>query len=214
MDLSIQLDPIEARIFGVLVEKSLSTPDQYPLTLNSTTLGANQKSNRDPVLSLDEGKVELALDRLVQRYVARRVFPGNSRVEKYCHNGKDAFGLDAPALAIMAELIMRGPQTVGELRGRASRMTPIESIDRLLELLGPLMERGFVRLLPAAPGSRAERYVQLICPDLHPLDAPVASATAAAPGLSGRVEVLEAQVAELREQVAQLAARLHPSGGS
>ena len=214
MDRSIQLDPIESRVFGVLVEKALTTPEQYPLTLNSTLLGANQKSNRDPVLSLQEYEIEGALDRLIQKYLARRVFPGNSRVEKYCHNGKDGLGLDAASLAIIAELLMRGPQTAGELRGRAGRMAPIESLDQLGQLLAPLMEHGLIRSLPPAPGSRAERYAQLLCPDLHPLDAkpsPVAEASGS-PGLAARVEALETEVAALREQIAQIASRLAPSG--
>jgi uncharacterized protein YceH (UPF0502 family) len=215
MERSIQLDPFESRVFGVLVEKALTTPDQYPLTLNSTLLGANQKSNRDPILTLEEYQVEGALDRLIQKYLARRVFPGNSRVEKYCHNGKDGLGLDAPSLAIVAELLMRGPQTAGELRGRAGRMASIESLDQLAQLLAPLIEHGMVRSLPPAPGSRAERYAQLLCPDLHPLDAkPSAnsSETSASPGLAARVDTLEAEVASLREQLAQIVARLGSSG--
>jgi len=215
MNLDIQLDPNEARVFGVLVEKALTTPEQYPLTLNATTNGANQKSNRDPVLSLEEDQVAAALQRLEKKYMARTVFPMNSRVEKYVHNGKDALGLDATPLAIVAELLLRGPQTPGELRTHAGRMVAIESLDQLSALLATLIERGLVRRLPPAPGSRAERYVQLISPDLHPLDAPAPAAVAAhavpvatpVAELAARVAALEEQVARLREQLEALAAK-------
>lgn len=214
MTLDIRLDPYEARLFGVLIEKALTTPDQYPLTLNGATLGANQKSNRDPVVSFSEDEVVMALDRLVQKYMARKVFPSNSRVEKYCHNGKDALAVDSAHLAILAELLMRGPQTPGELRTRAGRMTAIESLDQLMSLLAPLIERGFVRRIAPAPGSRAERYEQLLSPDLHPLEtaAPAHGGSEHVSGspspLAGRVEVLEAQVERLQRQLTSLAARL------
>jgi uncharacterized protein YceH (UPF0502 family) len=221
MPLDIRLDPTEARIFGVLIEKALTTPDQYPLSVNGAMLGANQKSNREPVLSLSEDEVVMALERLVQKYMARKVFPANSRAEKYCHNGKDALAVEMPQLAILAELLMRGPQTPGELRTRVTRMSPIDSLDQLTAYLGPLQERNFIRRLPPAPGSRAERYEQLLSPDLHPLEAPAgAYATAgrhdegeAAPNaraLLARVETLESHVTELRQQVQILMERLTP----
>jgi uncharacterized protein YceH (UPF0502 family) len=218
MQRDIRLDPFEARLLGVLIEKALTTPEQYPLTVNAALNGANQKSNRDPVLSLEEDQVVMALERLVQKYLARKVFPGNSRVEKYCHNGKDGLGLEAPELAIMAELLMRGPQTAGELRARASRMQPIESLDQLVGILEPLIDRGFVQRAVPAPGSRAERYVQLLSPGLHPLESPqptYAGAGPEAPGpatpvanLAARVETLEAEVERLRQQCRALAAKL------
>src|SRR5207245_889824 len=123
-----------------------------------------------PVLSLDEDVVGQVLERLVQKYLARKVFLGNSRVEKYCHNGKDGPGLEAPALAVLAELLMRGPQTAGELRTRATRMQPLESLERLMEVLQPLIEQGLVQRVAPAPGSRAERFMQLLSPGLHPLE--------------------------------------------
>ena len=221
MQRDIQLDPHEARLFGVLIEKALTTPEQYPLSINAATNGANQRSNRDPVLSLEEDQVAMALERLVQKYLARKVFPANSRVEKYCHNGKDGLGLDVRELAIMAELLMRGPQTVGELRTRAGRMQPIESLDALAVILGPLIEQGFVKRLPPLPGSRAERYVQLLSPDLHPLDAPppvsgsgsqeFARPSTPIGALAARLETLEAEVERLREQCRTLAAKLGQS---
>ena len=224
MQRDIQLDPYEARLFGVLIEKALTTPEQYPLTVNAALNGANQKSNRDPVVSLEEDQVVVVLERLVQKYLARKVFPGNSRVEKYCHNGKDGLGLDTRELAIMAELLMRGPQTAGELRTRASRMQPIESLDQLTNILEPLIERGFMQRVAPVPGSRAERYVQLLSPGLHPLDAPqpaYASASPEPPGratpvanLAARLEALEAEVERLRQQFCTLAAKLGQTFGA
>jgi uncharacterized protein YceH (UPF0502 family) len=219
MTLDIRLDPNEARVFGVLVEKALTTPEQYPLTINAATNGANQKSNRDPVLSLSEDDVAAALQRLEEKYMARKVFPMNSRVEKFCHNGKDALALDAAGLAVLAELLMRGPQTPGDLRGRASRMTSIDSLEQLANILNTLIERGYVQRLPPLPGSRAERYVQLLSPDLHPLEPPAGAyvagaspsarpAAAVGPDLVERVVTLEAEVARLRELVQALSDRL------
>jgi uncharacterized protein YceH (UPF0502 family) len=219
MTLDIRLDPNEARVFGVLVEKALTTPEQYPLTINAATNGANQKSNRDPVLSLSEDEVASALERLEQKYMARKVFPMNSRVEKFCHNGKDALNLDAAGTAVLAELLMRGPQTPGDLRARASRMASIDTLDQLASILAMLIERGYVQRLDPLPGSRAERYVQLLSPDLHPLEPPagayVASsshaqrpAVSASPELVERVAALEAEVARLKEQLRALVDKL------
>jgi hypothetical protein len=219
MKRDVQLDANEARLFGVLIEKALTTSEQYPLTLNAATNGANQKSNRYPVLSLSEDAVADALERLVRKYLARKVFPGNSRVEKYCHNGKDGLGLETPALAVLAELLMRGPQTPGELRTRVSRMTTLESLDQLTGILEPLLAEGFIQRLPPAPGSRAERYVQLISLDLHAIEAGTpetsgqhdARGTGGAEALAGvnaRIEALEAEVQQLRRQCELLAAKL------
>jgi uncharacterized protein len=206
MTLSTELDPLEARVFGVLIEKALTTPEQYPLSVNAATNAANQKTNRDPVLSLSEDEVAAALQRLEGKYMARSVFLSNSRVPKYAHNGKDALAVESTQLAILAELLLRGPQTPGELRTRASRMLPIDSLDQLMSLLAPLIERGFVQRLPPEAGSRAERYVQLMSPNLHPLSpapdagtAPVAAS--ALPSLLQRVEALEAEVARLRQEI-------------
>lgn len=215
MSVEIQLDPHEARLFGVLIEKQLTTPDQYPLSLNAATNGANQKSNRDPVLSLAEDEVAEALHRLEQKYLVRKVF---SRVERYLHNGRETLALEIPQLAIMAELLMRGPQMPGELRTRVSRMSPVDSQEHMHQLLRTLLDRGFVERLPPSPGARAERYVQLLSPGLHPLDVPAPASSqqapatgTASPGLEARVSVLEAELARLRSQLGVLAAKLGES---
>lgn len=208
MHLDVKLAANEARVFGVLVEKALTTPESYPLTLNAATNAANQKSNRDPVLSLDETEVAIALQGLVQKHLARKVFLEHSRVEKYSHRGGEMLNLPTAALATLAELLMRGPQTLGELRTRVSRMSKIESLEKMIEALHPLMERDYAQRIDPAPGSRAERYVQLLCPDLHPLDRASSPASPHSPGLADRVEKLEADVAQLRSQLEELAAKL------
>jgi uncharacterized protein len=217
----IQLNPDESRVLGVLVEKALTTPDQYPLSLNALTNGANQKNNRDPVLSLTDDQVFDAVEGLREKGLVVRVDTVGSRVHKYRHNAIEVLKTRTGELAILAELLLRGPQTLGELRGRASRMTPVESLEVARGLLDALMTRPepFVRELPPSPGSRAERYVQLLCPDLHPLDAPPPAASAMAapsalsrspaePSLTERVTKLEAEVASLREALNKLAAAL------
>jgi hypothetical protein len=219
MDPEIRLTPGEARLLGVLVEKALTTPEQYPLSLNAATLGANQKSNRFPVLSLSEDEVSEALDGLIDKQLARKVFPGNSRVDKYAHTGTSALKIEIAQLALLAELLMRGPQTHNELRTRGSRMIAIDSPAHLDALLQPLEQRGLVQRLPPGHGSRVERLVQCLCPGLHALDAaapaPLASEGAAeevhAPtraALGERVAALEATVARLDQQLRALAEKL------
>jgi hypothetical protein len=208
MHLDVKLTPHEARVFGVLVEKALTTPENFPLTLNAATNGANQKSNREPVLSLDETEVAIALEGLAQKHLTRKVFLEHSRVEKYTHRGGEMLNLPTPALATLAELLMRGPQTLGELRTRVSRMSKIESLEKMMEALHPLIEYVYAQRIDPAPGSRAERYVQLLCPDLHPIDRAPAPSSSHSAGLSERVEKLEAEVADLRFQLEALSAKV------
>jgi len=204
------LTPDECRVLGTLVEKALTTPGQYPLSLNSLVTGVNQKNNRDPVVEIDEEDALRAIDGLRSKGLARDVTFTGSRVEKYRHTGGERLEVRAPELAILSELLLRGPQTVGELRGRASRMHPFESLEVVEEVLKTLSTRAepLVRELPPAPGSRAPRWMQLLCEDLHPTG-PVAAAAppreqerAASPdrlsALESRVAALEAVVEELR----------------
>jgi hypothetical protein len=217
MDPEVRLAPNEARLLGVLVEKALTTPEQYPLTLLAATNGANQKSNREPVLALSEDEASEALDGLIDKELVRKVFPGNSRVDKYCHTGTSTLKVEIAQLALLAELMMRGPQTPAELRSRAGRMLAIESPERLAALLEPLQARGMIEPVPPGRGYRAERVVQCLCPGLHRLDAPVAVREAAAEeaphvptraALTERVEALEATVARLESQLRGLAEKL------
>src|SRR3954463_1969345 len=170
----LELSPDEARVLGVLIEKSTTTPEQYPLSMNAVVNGANQKNNRDPVTSMTEDQAFDAIEGLRQKGLVIRVdVPGN-RVSKYRHNATETLHVRTGEAAILAELLLRGPQTLGELRGRASRMAPMDSLERVRDMIRALRERPepYVKELPPAPGSRAERFVQLLCPDLHPLDAP------------------------------------------
>lgn len=212
MSEKIELDAQEARVLGVLIEKSLTTPDQYPLTINSATLGANQKSNRHPVVTFSESEVESTLRRLVLHHLAGGVKPAGSRVEKFRHNAEEVLGVDRDGVAVLAELLLRGPQTAGELRSRASRMAKLESLDLLSRVLSRLIEHEYVERLPPASGSRAERYVQLLSPGLHEYEAGAApsapAASAAAPALAERVVTLEEEVAKLRRQLEGLAEKL------
>lgn len=213
-----QLTADECRVLGVLVEKAQTTPGQYPLSLNALVNGANQRSNRLPITSLTESAVLTAIDSLRQKELVREVMMSGSRVAKYRHVARDTMELSTAELVIMAELLLRGPQTVGELRGRASRMHPLESIEIAGNVLEHLMGRDepLVQKLPPGPGSRAERYGQLLCPDLHPIDSSAGAAaqaagepaTSADPDLAQRVERLEAEAAELRRAIQRIEAVL------
>ena len=170
----LSLSPNECRVLGVLIEKAQTTPQQYPLTLNAMVNGANQKNNREPVTNLNEEQVLQTLDDLRSKGLAREVMLSGSRVEKFRHVAREVLEIDTNQLVIMAELLLRGPQTIGELRGRASRMHPLETTEIVKNVLDSLMTRPepLVRELPPAPGDRAPRFAQLLCPTLHPLDAP------------------------------------------
>ncbi len=136
------LDIYERRVLGVLVEKAKTTPDTYPLSVNALTTGCNQKSNRDPLLNLSDVEVEDALARCQKKGLAIKITGG--RVVRWKHNLYDAWHVDKVDLAVLGELLLRGPQTEGELRGRASRMEPIDDLDALRNVLRPLVERKLV----------------------------------------------------------------------
>src|SRR5688572_15434858 len=165
--MQLELNPHEARVLGVLIEKAFTTPDVYPLTLNSATNGANQKSNRDPVVDFSEAEVLVAFQGLQMKQMAGGSFPAGSRVEKWHHNAREHLGLEPPALAVLAELLLRGPQTPGELRTRASRMWTIASPEALQQVLDVLSSKGYAKRLPPSGGVRVERYAQLLAPSLH-----------------------------------------------
>lgn len=141
------LSPIERRVLGVLLEKGFTTPDNYPLTSNAVLAACNQKSARDPVTHYEAHEIDEALLGLKSKHLVLQVFAATGRVERWKHNLREAWSFDRPQLAVMAELFLRGPQSEGDLRGRASRMTPLASLDDLRSALEPLSERGFVRRL-------------------------------------------------------------------
>jgi uncharacterized protein YceH (UPF0502 family) len=209
-----KLLPDECRVLGTLIEKAMTTPGQYPLSLNSLVTGVNQKNNRDPVVEIDEDGAMRAVDGLRAKGLARDVTFTGSRVEKFRHTAGEGLDLRPPELAILAELLLRGPQTVGELRGRASRMQAFDSLEAVEGVLQGLSTRSepnfpMVRELPPAPGSRAPRWMQLLCEDLHPIVSGGVAASPApvrieAPRSDERVEQLEARVAALEATVAEL----------
>ncbi len=215
----VELNAIETRVLGVLIEKAHTVPGQYPLTLNATVSGANQKNNRHPVTSYGENEVLAALDGLRNKSLVREAMLSGSRVPKYRHVARETLDIDTRQLAVLAELMLRGPQTVGELRSRASRMTAIDSTETVHSILESLMQRDspLARQVPPAPGSRAPRFVQLLCPDLHAIEtegkagAESAAAPASAPpaGPAGtdadllqRIEHLEQRIARLEQAIA------------
>ncbi len=218
------LTPDEARVLGVLVEKAQTTPTQYPMTLNAVVNGCNQKNNRHPVSTLGEDQVLAALDGLRAKQMVREVMLSGSRVPKYRHTAREGLEVGTSELVVLAELMLRGPQTIGELRGRASRMHPLESMEIVSSVLDHLMSRTppLVKRLAPAPGSRAERYAQQLCPGLHPEETPTTttatSAAASESPVSGaardvheRLDRLEQEVAALRRQVASLQAGVAPA---
>src|SRR2546421_10907535 len=200
----IELTPNEARALGVLIEKAFTTPEQYPLSLNALTNGANQKNNRDPVLSLSEDEVFEAVEGLRAKQLAVRVDSVGSRVHKYKHLAGETLHCKAGELAVLAELMLRGPQTLGELRGRASRMHPMAMLEDVTTMLRGLMEQAepLVKELARQPGSRAEQYAQLLCAPSDATHLAASLATPVAPpggvGLTERVTRLENEVSSLR----------------
>ncbi|HVO45101.1 MAG TPA: DUF480 domain-containing protein [Steroidobacteraceae bacterium] len=166
--MKIELTAIEARVIGCLIEKQITTPDQYPLSLNALVNACNQKSNRDPVLDLDEPTVRQVVDGLARKHFVVEKSGFGSRVPKYqhrfCNTEFGSLKLDPQELAVVCELLLRGPQTPGELRGRASRMAPFSEVSETEATLTRLMDRPdgpFVARLAREPGRRESRYAQL-----------------------------------------------------
>jgi hypothetical protein len=163
--MELQLDLIEARVLGTLIEKELSTPEYYPLTLNALTAACNQKNNRDPVVEFDDKAVVRTLDSLRLKQLARMVSGADQRVPKYYHRAGEILGLERPALALICELLLRGPQTVGELRGHCSRLWEFSSLEEVETALQALMNRqagALVTRLPRQPGRKESRCAHLL----------------------------------------------------
>lgn len=162
---ALVLSDVDARVLGSLVEKAMATPHQYPLTLNSLVAACNQSTNRDPVVTYDDATVEAALTALREKGVARLVHPSHgARTPKHRHVLDEALGLDEPTLALMCVLLLRGPQTPGELRGRAERLHPFSSTDEVEKVLTFLSERdpALVTRLERRPGQKEARYEHLL----------------------------------------------------
>ena len=201
MDLT--LDEVEVRVLGALLEKEAATPDYYPLSLNALVNACNQKSNREPVVAYDDDTVEDALDRLRARGLALRITGSDSRVPKHAHRLGETFNLGRPESAVLCVLMLRGPQTVGELRGRTERMYAFDDLAAVENCLARLMEWSrpgpLAARLPRQAGSREARYGHLLSGAVPgaPEETPRAER---APGLEARVETLENEMAALHAE--------------
>jgi len=212
--MDIVLSPGQARVLGALMEKEVTTPDYYPMTLNALVNACNQKSCREPVMQLDESEVTFDLDILRddKRLVAL-VSAAVSRVPKYKQRLTETFFFTPPERAVLCELILRGPQTPGELRNRAERMHPfggLEEVSAALKELETRPDGPWVVLLPRLPGHKEARYMHLLCgtPQVEEAAAGVGEAVVSVPGISPteRIVRLEGESARLRAELDQLAA--------
>jgi hypothetical protein len=156
------LSPVEQRVLGCLIEKRWTTPDQYPLSLNALRLACNQATNRDPVTHYDEATVGAAAQRLSRYGLARLASGHSSRAVKYRHLAQEGLGLGREPLAVLAVLLLRGPQTLGEIKGRTERMAPLGSLSEVELVLAQLSEHGYARALPRRPGQKEVRFEHLL----------------------------------------------------
>jgi uncharacterized protein YceH (UPF0502 family) len=208
----MDLDAVEVRVLGCLIEKQRTTPDAYPLSLNALRLACNQSTNRDPVVQYDEETIRGGLHRLGRRRFTRLASGHSSRAAKYRHLLDDELRLDRSEQAVLAVLMLRGPQTPGELKQRTERMQPFSSIDELNEVLTRLIDREFVAQLAHRPGQKEERFAHRLSEDS---DEPETVAAAPAqvvvpppPRRDDRLDKLEREVAELRAEIAALRSEL------
>ncbi len=211
----MDLDHVEVRILGCLIEKQRTTPDQYPLSLNALRLACNQTTNRDPVVHYDEDTIRTGLHHLGRRRYTRLASGHSSRASKYRHLLDDELHLDAAEQAVLAVLMLRGPQTPGELKQRTERMQGFADIAEVHEVLTRLIGKDFVYELARRPGQKEERYQHRLSEDLDGEEIEAAgsfSAPAAVvpppPRRDERMDRLEAEVAALREEIAAIKAEL------
>jgi uncharacterized protein YceH (UPF0502 family) len=202
------LDPVEVRVLGCLIEKEIATPEYYPLSLNALVNACNQKSNRDPMVSYDDATVEDALDRLQQKGLSSRVTGRDMRVPKFGHRCSEVFNFGRREIAVLCVLMLRGPQTVGELRGRTERLytfDDLESVEATLNRLAEWEPDPLVTRLPRQVGFKEGRYAHLLSGDVEVAEAAPPSAAALpasdrGPGLQDRIAALESEIADLKRQ--------------
>jgi hypothetical protein len=212
--MNIALNDIEVRVLGALVEKDTTTPDYYPLSLNALVNACNQRNNRDPVMNLEEGAVRDALNRLHEHGLAGPAGGADSRVTKYEHRLQETFNFSRGETAVLCVLLLRGPQTPGELRGRTERMHRFEDLDAVQSSLQKLMQREppLAAVLPRQPGTKESRYAHLLSGEVEAGELPLPR-TASSPSssadedrvsrLEGAVTALQNEVSELKQQLAQ-----------
>src|SRR3974390_228651 len=204
--MSLELSDVEVRVLGALVEKEVPTPEYYPLSLNALTNACNQKSNRDPMMALDEDAVRRALRSLTDQYIVRSA-SGDSRVAKFEHRLNEFYNFHRHEIAVLCVLMLRGPQTPGELRTRSERMYEFEDLDAVHAALNLLMRREppLVKVLPRQPGTKESRYMHLLAGDVASAAGQESSQQrveeAASAGQAERIAQLEAEVSELRRQL-------------
>jgi uncharacterized protein len=206
--MELRLAETEVRVLGSLIEKDITTPEYYPLSLNALMNACNQKSNRDPVMQLDEDAVRDALEGLQQQRMAGPARGADSRVTKYEQRLQEVFNFTRPEIAVLCVLLLRGPQTPGELRGRTERLHHFEALDDVQSALQKLMQRDppLAKVLARQPGTKESRYAHLLAGDVAEAEVPVHVATAgeASPRDEGRIARLEEEVAELRREVGEV----------
>jgi uncharacterized protein YceH (UPF0502 family) len=212
----LNLNEIEARVLGSLVEKDITTPDYYPISLNALVNACNQKNNRDPVMGLDESAVRDALGSLQEKRLAGPVSSADSRVTKFEHRLQEVFNFDRRETALLCVLLLRGAQTPGELRARAERMYRFETVEDVQSALQKLMERQppLVRMLPRRPGMKESRYIHLfslfsgeeVAESYSP--AVIAASEPRQNSHDSRLASIEAEVASLKSQLEELTRQL------
>ncbi|MFZ0318449.1 MAG: YceH family protein [Candidatus Sulfotelmatobacter sp.] len=204
------LTDIEVRVLGALIEKDITTPDYYPLSLNALVNACNQKNNRDPVMTLGEDSVSDALATLQEKRLAGPASGADSRVTKYEHRLQEVFNFDRREIAILCVLLLRGPQTPGELRSRTERMYRFEALDDIVSTLDRLSQRQppLAAVLPRQPGTKESRYMQLFSGDAPPVEAAPARAPARSSQDEDRLTHLENEIAELKRELADVQQQL------
>jgi uncharacterized protein YceH (UPF0502 family) len=209
---TLQLNQTEVRVLGSLIEKDITTPDYYPLSLNALVNACNQKNNRDPIMTLDENSVRNALSSLQEKRLAGPAGGADSRVTKYEHRLQEVFNFDRREIAVICVLLLRGPQTPGELRGRSERMYRFDTLDDVQSTIQRLSDRQppLVRVLPRQPGTKESRYVHLFVEDTWPTEAypPQSASEPRAANDSSRLAALEAEVSSLKKEIVELKQQL------
>lgn len=210
--MELTLTENEVRVLGALIEKDITTPEYYPLSLNALVNACNQKSNRDPVMQLDENAVRDALTGLQANRLAGPAGGADSRVTKYEHRTQEVFNFTRAEVAVLCVLLLRGPKTPGELRGRTERMHHFETLDDVQSALQKLMQRQppLAKVLPRQPGTKESRYVHLLAGDVVVVEIPQTTVAAAGQYSADgdRIGRLEQEVGGLRREVAELREQL------
>jgi len=206
--MELRLTENEVRVLGSLIEKDITTPEYYPLSLNALVNACNQKSNREPVMQLDEDAVRDALEGLQQQRMAGPARGADSRVTKYEQRLQELFNFTRPEIAVLCVLLLRGTQTPGELRGRAERMHRFEALEDVQSALHKLMQREppLAKVLPRQPGTKESRYAHLLAGDVVEAEAPVKFVAAAERNSADaeRLARLEEELSELRREVGEV----------